>query len=67
MDLYVDQPATISVRCDQNRIFGCGRVNRLPATYNPIGASALSMLALGPCSCGLPLARVQALYPPKAF
>lgn len=62
----IPQPATVKLRCDQNRIFGCGRLNAVPVTYTPIGVSALAMNADGRCECGLHLVKVQTLYPRDA-
>ena len=49
---------TMRVRCDQNRLFGCRRVNVLPVTESIIGVSRRRFMAVGSCVCGLPLARV---------
>ena len=52
--------ATLLVRCDQNRLFGCGKRTRLPATRYTIGVDRKRIMAGGRCAhCGLPLAKVQ--------
>ncbi len=51
---------TMRVRCDQNVIFGCGRVNALPVTRVPLTPERVTLLATGRCTCGLPLALSRA-------
>jgi hypothetical protein len=51
---------SVRLRCDQNRIFGCGRISFVPAEFLVIGRDRLRVLAGGRCEhCGLPLARVR--------
>lgn len=54
---------TRRVRCDQNRLFGCGRVNDLSVTYYVIGVSRRRFMASGWCACGLPLCAVGDVGP----
>ena len=56
-------PATVKIRCDQNRIFGCGRWNVAKVGTTPIGPGATGCHAFAWCACGLPLARGWTLYP----
>jgi hypothetical protein len=49
--------STRKVRCDQNRLFGCGRWSWVPASVYVIGESRGRRSGGGPCQhCGLPLA-----------
>lgn len=56
-------PATVRIRCDQNRIFGCGRLVTAEVTSRPIGVSATHCTAFVWCPCCLPLAKSWTLYP----
>ena len=56
-------PDTTRIRCDQNRIFGCGRLVTADVTTTPIGVSATGCLAIAWCDCGLPLSKHWTLYP----
>jgi hypothetical protein len=56
-------PTTLRIRCDQNSLFGCGRVNVATAVYRPIGVSAVSQSAFVNCPCCLPLSHYKTLYP----
>lgn len=54
---------TRRIRCNQNRIFGCGRWNVAPVMTTPIGPGATGCSAFVWCVCGLPLAKNWTLYP----
>jgi hypothetical protein len=48
----------VRLRCDQNRLFGCGKLSDVPATMLVIGRDRHRVLAGGWCQhCGLPLSR----------
>jgi hypothetical protein len=47
------------IRCNQNKIFGCGRIAEYPAVYYTIGVDRQRVQAGGRCACGLPLAIVR--------
>ena len=51
---------TIRVKCNQNRLFGCGRFTPLPVVRYVIGESRRRLQAGGRCQhCNLPLAVVR--------
>ena len=57
----------VRLRCDQNRLFGCGKVSPIPATTLVIGHDRQRVMAYGPCEhCGLPLARYRDAAPEES-
>ena len=63
--ILVSAPRSVRLRCDQNTIFGCGKVTTVTAEYRPIGPSAVTQSAFVWCACGLPLASHRTLYPTR--
>ena len=48
---------TRQVKCNQNRIFGCGKVSSLSVVTYTVGADHQRFMASGNCQhCNLPLA-----------
>lgn len=50
---------TITTRCNQNKLFGCGKLAKLPAVTYVIGVDRVRIQAGGFCKCCLPLAVVR--------
>lgn len=56
-------PDRIRIRCDQNRIFGCGRLVTAYPSYRRLPGGAVVQHASAWCPCCLPLAKVRTLHP----
>jgi len=48
----------VSLRCNQNKIFGCGAFATVPSVTFMLTPSVRTIMASGNCKCGLPLASV---------
>jgi hypothetical protein len=47
----------VSLRCNQNKIFGCGALATVPSVTFMLTPSVRTTMASGKCKCGLPVAR----------